>query len=326
MRRGLARVGQYGLVLWVALTLNFALPRIAPGSPLPYLLGPLQRLEPAEEARLLGAYGLDLPIWEQYARYWTDLAGLDLGRSVRFGRPVTEVLAERVPWTLLLVGTATVLGAVVGIAAGALAARRRGGRGDKGLMVTLLSLDAMPGFWVALVLVSVFSVTLGWFPTFGAVSVTGAGAGWSAVADVVHHLTLPALSITLATTGGIFLLTRASLLSTLGEDYTVMAEAKGASERRVLVRHALRNALLPVYTKLTLAFGTLVSGAVVIETVFAYPGVGRAIFEGVIVRDYPLLQGAFLLVTVGVVAANVVADLTYPLLDPRVRRPAGASR
>jgi peptide/nickel transport system permease protein len=184
----------------------------------------------------------------------------------------------------------------------------------------------MPGFWVALVLVSVFSVTLGWFPTFGAVSVTGAGAGWSAVADVVHHLTLPALSIMLATTGGIFLLTRASLLSTLGEDYTVMAEAKGASERRVLVRHALRNALLPVYTKLTLAFGTLVSGAVVIETVFAYPGVGRAIFEGVIVRDYPLLQGAFLLVTVGVVAANVVADLTYPLLDPRVRRPAGVSR
>lgn len=323
MRHGAGRAAQYALVLWVALTLNFLLPRLAPGSPIQYLLGaePVT-LDPASEARLLAAYGLDQPLPAQYAAYWADLARLELGTSVRFGRAVTDVLADRVPWTLLLVGTATLLSTVLGIATGTLAAWKRGRRTDTALLVTILSLEATPGFWIALVLVSVLAVNLGWFPAFGAVSTGGTGGGWAGVADVAQHLALPALSITLATTGSVFLLCRASVLSTLGEDYTLMAEAKGASERRVVLRHALRNALLPVYTNLTLAVGTLLSGAVVIETVFAYPGVGRAVFEGVIARDYPLLQGAFLLITVAVVAANLLADLTYPLLDPRVRRPA----
>jgi peptide/nickel transport system permease protein len=210
---------------------------------------------------------------------------------------------------------------LIGITAGTIAAWKRGTGSDTGLMVGILSLEAMPGFWIGMILISVFSVTLGLFPSFGAVSLVSSGGGFSYVLDVAHHLLLPVIAITLATSGSIFLLTRASLLTTLGEDYTTMAEAKGVSERGVVFHHALRNALLPVYTNFTLSLGTLVGGTIVIETVFAYPGLGRMIYQGVIARDYPLLQGAFLLVTIGVVSANLLADLTYPFLDPRVRRP-----
>jgi peptide/nickel transport system permease protein len=322
MKRLAGRVGQYALVLWVALTLNFLLPRVAPGDPINYLTGnEFNTLTPEQRERILLQYGLDEPVLEQYGQYWLDLAGFELGTSVRFGQPVAEVLMDRLPWTLLLVGCATVLSSLIGVAAGTVAAWKRGSARDTGLMVSILSLEAMPGFWIGMVLISVFSVTLGWFPSFGAVSLAGSGEVLASAFEAAHHLVLPVVAITLATAGSVFLLTRASMLTTLGEDYTTMAEAKGVSERVVVFRHALRNALLPVYTNLTLSLGTLVSGAVVIETVFAYPGLGRLIYEGVLARDYPLLQGAFLLVTVGVVSANLLADLTYPLLDPRVRRP-----
>lgn len=326
MGRVLTRIGQYVLVLWVALTLNFLLPRVAPGDPINYLLGDeVNTLSPAQRRQILGQYGLDQPVLEQYARYWLDLASLRLGTSVRFGQPVFDVLMDRLPWTLLLVGSATVLSFLIGITAGTMAAWKRGSGRDTGLMVAMLSLEAMPGFWIGMILISVFSVSLGWFPSFGAVSLTSFGGGLSYILDVARHLVLPVIAITLATSGSIFLLSRASLLTTLGEDYTMMAEAKGVSERGVVFRHALRNALLPVYTNFTLTLGTLVGGAVVIETVFAYPGLGRMIYQGVVARDYPLLQGAFLLITIGVVSANLLADLTYPLLDPRVRRP-GANK
>lgn len=322
MTHASTRIGQYILVLWVALTLNFLLPRVAPGDPINYLLGDeVNALTPEQRAQVLSQYGLDRPVLEQYGIYWLDIATLELGTSVRFGQPVFEVLMDRLPWTLLLVGCATVLSALIGTITGTIAAWKRGTMQDTGTMVGILSLEAMPGFWIGMILISVFAVSLGWFPSFGAVSLLGFGGGLSYVLDVAHHLVLPVTAITLATTGSLFLLARASLLTTLGEDYTTMAEAKGVSERGVIFRHALRNALLPVYTNLTLSLGTLVSGAVVIETVFAYPGLGRLIYEGVLARDYPLLQGAFLLVTIGVVSANLLADLTYPLLDPRVRRP-----
>ncbi|TCJ16728.1 ABC transporter permease [Rubrobacter taiwanensis] len=319
------RIGQYVLVLWVALTLNFLLTRVAPGDPINYLLGDeVNALTPEQREQVLSQYGLDEPLLVQYGMYWVNVARFELGTSVRFGQPVADVLIDRLPWTLLLVGCATVLSTFIGITAGTIAAWKRGSARDTGLMVGILSLEAMPGFWIGMILISVFSVTLGLFPTYGAVSLVSLD-GLAHVWDVARHLVLPVIAITLATSGSVFLLSRASMLTTLGEDYTTMAEAKGVSERGVVFRHALRNALLPVYTNFTLSLGTLVSGAVVIETVFAYPGLGRLIYEGVLARDYPLLQGAFLLVTVGVISANLLADLTYPLLDPRVRRP-GANR
>lgn len=321
MRRSAIRVGQYVLVLWVALTLNFLLPRVAPGDPIRYLLGESNRLTPAQQEQILSQYGLDRPVLEQYGQYWLDLVNLELGTSVRFGQPVAEVLMDRLPWTLLLIGCAMILSASIGIIAGTIAAWRRGSTRDTGLTVGILSLEAMPSFWIGMILVSIFAVGLGWFPSFGAVSPVSPGGELAFTLDVAHHLILPVAALTLATSGSIFLLSRGSLLTTLGEDYTVMAEAKGVSERGVVFRHALRNALLPIYTYLTWSLAHNISGTVVVETVFAYPGLGRVIYEGVLARDYPLLQGAFLLVTIGVVSVNLLADLTYPLLDPRVRRP-----
>jgi len=316
------RVAQYVLVLWAALTLNFALPRLAPGSPLQYLFGDeINAVAPERQVEILRQFGLDQPVLAQYARYWADLARFDLGTSVRFGQPVAEVLGERIGWTLLLIGVATVLSTLIAITAGTVAAWKRGSARDTGLMVGILTAESMPSFWVALILISVFAAQLGWFPTFGAVSLVGGGG----VADTASHLALPVLTLVLTETGSLFLLVRGSLLSTLGEDYTLMAEAKGASQRRVVFRHGLRNALLPVWTSVTLDLGRRVGGVVVVETVFAYPGMGRAIYESVLARDYPLLQGAFVVLTAGIVAANLLADLTYPLLDPRVRRPRGAA-
>ncbi|MNE29649.1 Glutathione transport system permease protein GsiC [compost metagenome] len=191
------------------------------------------------------------------------------------------------------------------------------------MLAGILALESMPGFWVGMILIAIFGVTLGWFPTYGAAPLIKADA-WSYMLDVAHHLVLPVLTITIASVGTNFLLTRSSMLDTLGQDYMLMAEAKGVGKRALIYKHALRNALLPVYTHITMSLGVLVSGAVVVETVFSYPGIGRLLYESVMARDYLLMQGVFLLVTLGVIIANLLADLTYPLVDPRarIRKPA----
>ncbi|MDP8951152.1 MAG: ABC transporter permease, partial [Actinomycetota bacterium] len=197
MSRLSGRVGQYALVLWAALTLNFLLPRVAPGDPIRYLVGGEADLTPAQRERVLSQYGLDLPVLEQYGRYWVGILRGDLGYSVRFGQPVTEVLLDRLPWTLLLVGSATLLSAFIGIAAGTMAAWKRGSARDTGLMVGILSLEAMPSFWLGMILISVFAVGLGWFPSFGAVSSASFGGGPGYALDVAHHLVLPLAALTL---------------------------------------------------------------------------------------------------------------------------------
>lgn len=320
MRRVLSRLGQSLVVVVVATTLNFVLPHLAPGDPVEYLYqGAAGSLTPEQTADLRADYGLDAPLPQQYVTYWRDLFRGDLGVSVEYNRPVRQVLVERLPWTLLLVGTSTVLAAVVGTLAGALSAWRRGSRGDVGLVAAVLTLDAMPGFWIGMVLVAVFAVDLGWFPSFGAVPVGGAGTGVAALLAVAHRLVLPAATLVLATLGGTFLLARGAMSSALDEPWVAMAQAKGVPPRRVAIHHALRNALLPVSTTIALNVAVMLSGAVVVETVFAYPGLGGLVFDATIARDYPLLRGAFLLVTLGVVVTNLLVDLAYPLLDPRVR-------
>ena len=318
MRRGAVRVAQYAFVLWTALTLNFVLPHLAPGDPVSYLAGEANSLSEVHRAKIRAEYRLDGNLAEQYSRYWQRLARADLGVSVSHSRPVSEVLASRLPWTVALVGTATLASAAIGILLGAVAAQRRGRGADIGLVSGLLLVDAMPAFWIGMVLVAVFAVNLGWFPSFGAVPLAQAG-GTAWLVEVARRSVLPFLTVILATVGGTFLMTRAAMIPVLGAPYVVAARAKGLSTRRVLYGHALRNAVLPVYTHLTLGLGAVFSGAVVVETVFAYPGLGRLLYEAVVARDYPLLQGAFLLVTVAVLTANLVADLTYPRLDPRVR-------
>ncbi|HVE95994.1 MAG TPA: ABC transporter permease [Pseudonocardiaceae bacterium] len=324
LRRVLPRVVQYALVLWVAATINFALPYLAPGDPVDYLyVGPIQGLTEEQLSQIRTGYGLDRPILEQYAGFWTGLTRGDLGISVAHNRPVVDLLLERLPWTLALIGLGVLGATMLGVVLGATAAWWRGRRRDIGLVAGVLAVDSMPSFWIGMMLIAVFAVQLGWFPSFGATEITAGGA--AAIGEILRRLVLPVVTITLAIFGSIFLLTRAAMISVLDEPFVRLARAKGVSERRIALRHALRNALLPVFTNVTVMVGTLLSSLVVVETVFAYPGLGRLIYEAVTARDYPLLQGAFLLITIGVIGLNLLADLTYPLLDPRVRRDVPAA-
>lgn len=317
------KVAQYALVLLVTVTLIFLLPRLMPGSPLAYLAGEdVGSLTPQDRARIVSEAGLDRPLGEQYVRFLGQLVRGDLGYSFQQNKPVSAILAARLPWTLLLTGTALVLSTVAGVACGALAAWRRGGRTDIGALLLFIFLDSLPSFWLGMILIADFGVRLGLFPTFGARDVGPGSAGVSYWVDVAHHLVLPVTTLTLVSVSATFLTMRYSLLTVLGEEYVTVASAKGLAGHQVLLRHALRNALLPVATVFLLNLGQAVAGATVVETVFSYPGVGRLMYEAGLSRDYPLLQGGFLLITLCILAANVVADLLYPLLDPRVTRRA----
>lgn len=320
MRRAATRLLPYVAVLWAAITLNFLLPHLAPGDPMELFSGEASALSAEQRDRLRVDYGLEGSLVEQYGRSWVRLAHGDLGTSVRYSRPVAEVLLDRLPWTLALVGSATAIATVMGVFAGAFAARRRGRRRDVVAVVGLMALDSMPGFWIGMMLVAVFAVHLGWLPSFGAIPLDVAGLSPVVILEMGRRLVLPLATLVLATVGTTFLLARGAMVTALDAPYVQLAEAAGLSLRRIVYRHALRNALLPVSTHLAVTVGALLSGAVVVETVFAYPGLGRVTFEAVQARDYSLLQGAFLLVTVAVVGANALADLAYPRLDPRVRR------
>lgn len=325
MARHLGRtVLQYGLVLFAAVCLNFALPRLAPGDPVDFLLPPelAGSLSPEERRSVLAQFGLDAPLPVQFGRYLEGLFEGNFGYSVRFGRPVRELLLERLPWTLLLVGTSVVLSLVFGAWAGFRAGWRRGSRSDITSLSGFMLVDSMPPFFLAMLLILFFSVYLGLFPIFGAIPVLPA-EGLAFVGEVAGRLALPLTALTLASLGTSFLVARSAMISELQEDYVFMAEAKGLPRKEVR-RHAQRNALLPLWTVAFLSVGHIVGGATVIETVFSYPGLGRLIYDSVLSRDYPVLQGSFFLLAVTVVVANVIADLILPVLDPRVRKPRTA--
>lgn len=326
MARHAARTAAlYAVVLFAAICLNFALPRLAPGDAVDYLFPPEQTgaLTPEQREQVLAEFGLDQSVPTQFVRYLAGLARGDLLVSVRYGRPVLDLLAERIGWTVLLVGSAVVLASLIGTFLGFRSAWRRGSAGDTGVLSGVMFLDALPSFFVGMLLLLVFSVQLGWLPTFGAQPGTDA-TGLALIAEVGKRLVLPLVTLIATSVGPVYLVARSALLSELREDYVLMAEATGLPARTVR-RHAQRNALLPVSTIVLIGFGTLAGGAVVVETVFSYPGLGRLIYESVLARDYPVMQGAFLLLAVGVIGANFVSDLLYPVLDPRVRRTAGRS-
>ena len=310
-------------MLLVAVSLNFLLPRLMPGSPLAHLAGEeAGSLAPADRARIIRDAGLDRPLGEQYLLYLGNLARGELGYSFQQKKPVGAIVLDRLPWTLLLTGTALVVSTLVGVALGALAAWRHRRRTDVAALGVFILMQSLPAFWVGMLLVAVFAVQLGLFPTFGARDVFSRPEGLAYWTDVGHHLALPVTTLIVFSVSETFLTMRYSMLSVLGEDFIAAARAKGLRPRQVLYGHAVRNAVLPVATVVTLRLGEAFAGATVVETVFAYPGVGRLIYDAVLARDYPLLQGAFLLVTLSVVAANLLADLLYPLLDPRVARRA----
>jgi peptide/nickel transport system permease protein len=319
--RVVGRIAQYVLVVLITLSLNFAIPRLAPGSPIDYLVPSEQvsTVTPEQRERILAQFELERPLAEQYWSYLAGIAQGDLGVSTQQGRPVVDMLLERLPWTLVLVGGAIALSLIVGAGAGFLAAARRGGRMEVGGLAFFMFLDSMPPFWIGMLLLVLFSGYLNLLPVFGALPLTNAAGGFGLTLDVAERLVLPLLTLTLVRAGWLFLVARSSLAGELSEDYILMAEAKGLPRRRVVLRHGVRNALLPLVTAVAVEAGTLVGGATVVETVFSYPGLGRLIYESVLSRDYTVLQGAFLLLAVGVIAANLLADLLYPLIDPRVR-------
>ncbi len=315
----LSRFFQYFLVIFVTITLNFILPRAMPGDPLDFIIGEEMAQMTEEQINdVRERYGLNGTIFEQYIIYLDDLLHGDFGYSYRSKMPVTEIIADKLPWTLLLSSLNILISTGIGIVMGSIAAWNRGKWQDIAISNVFIFLKAMPSFWVGMVLITIFGSVLGWLPIFGAESVWARYEGFARVLDVVKHLILPLTTLVILSVSNIFITMRYSLVDILGEDYILMAQMKGLKGTVVKYRHAMRNALVPVVTVVMLNIGYMVGGATIIETVFSYPGMGRLLYESVAGRDYPVIQACFLIITLCVIAANIVADILYPILDPRV--------
>jgi peptide/nickel transport system permease protein len=321
MNGGRTRSGLYVLTLLVVFAVNFALPRVMPGDPLAQLGDPGNTQFVADDetrARVLAYYGLDRSLPEQFAAYAAGLAQGDLGTSIQYNAPVAALIAGRLPWTLLLVLLSLALASVIALVGGVEAAWRRGGAGDRAIVGAFILAESVPVFVVGILLTLVFSVRLGWFPLGGAFKPFSTTGPLGTALDVLSHLALPVATLTLSLVGTKFLLVRASVVTVLGEPFMTVARAKGLDERRLRYRHALRNALLPFVTQLSLQLGFAMGGAVLIETLFAYPGMGRLLFDAVAYRDYPLIQGTFLVISATVLIANLAVEAVYRRIDPRL--------
>lgn len=310
----------YALTVFVLLNLNFLLPRTLPGDPIEILAAQASPGLGGDEARaaLASYYGLDRPLLQQYGHYLLALLDGDLGVSVTENRPVSELILQRLPWTLLLIGTAITLASIVGVVAGIHSGWRRGQSMDRGLLTLFLSMRNIPEFFLGSMALFVFAVHLNWFPLAGARTPFRTDQGlFDRILDIGHHLILPALVLAIGLTAGQYLYMRAGMVSELGAGYLLLGRAMGLSERRLKYRYAARNAMLPVITVISLELGMAMSGSIFIERVFAYPGLGQLVTSAANNRDYPLLQGAFLILALFVVSLNALADLMYLRLDPR---------
>lgn len=303
------------VTIWFAVTVTFLLLRLLPGDPALAVASP--NMTPAIRKQLLHDYGLDKPLIVQYGKYLWQLLHGNLGISFAQNEPVSTVLRAQLPWTLLLMGSSLLLTLILGIPLGVAAARRPGGFVDRGAQVFSVAAGSLFVPSAGILLLFVFGLKLHWLPIGGAYDDGTYGIGW--YVSIVQHLVLPALSLVLVQIGSYVLTLRSTLLLALHDEYADLARAKGATERSVVWRHALRNALLPITTLVGLQLGFLVGGAVLTETIYAYPGVARGIYTAVTQEDYPLLQGAFVVLAISVVVANLLTDLAYGLLDPRVR-------
>lgn len=299
---------------------NFILPRLMPGNPMMFIMGGT-KLMPETREMLTKRFGLDKSVWEQFVAYtWRALHG-DLGISFsKYPRPVMELISKRMPWTIALLLPAVILASGLGIFVGVLAAWKRGGKFDLTVTNIGLFIWSLPFFWLALVMLLVFAYYYPIFPLRGAVT---RGIEYANVFDFfkdwLWHSTLPILSLTIWNYAGYALMMRNTMVDVLNEEYIVTATAKGLSDRTIMFKHAARNAMLPVVTQITLSLGFTLSGSIFTETVFSYPGVGLLTYDAVIMRDYPLAQGLFFVTAIAVIIANLLADIIYARLDPRVR-------
>ncbi|KWV34018.1 ABC transporter permease [Micromonospora rifamycinica] len=322
----LRKLGFYAVALWAALTLNFAIPRLLPGDPVDILLAKLQQRGGTVSPETREAYTLllggddDRPLWNQYLDYLGNLARGDLGVSVSYyPARVSDVILASLPWTVVLVGVATLIAALLGVLLGAIVGWRPGTWLDSLVPATTL-LAAIPYFWLALLLSYLLARVLGWLPLQGGYDVA-LTPGWNTefLLSAVRYATLPALTIVLASIGGWLLGMRNMMVSTLSEDYVLTAEAKGLSPGTIRRSYAARNAVLPSVAGFAISLGFVVSGSVITEQVFSYPGIGGRLLGAVTNNDYALMQGVFLFITLAVLGANLIVDLLYGLIDPRTR-------
>ncbi len=315
LRYGARRVLAAIPMLLAVATLTFLMLHLAPGDPT-YLLGG-EGGTPEYYALIRQKLGLDRPLPEQLVRYLLLIARGDLGRSLRQGQPVLTLILQRVPATLMLAGSAFLLSSVVGVLLGVWAASRADGLVDRALLTTTAVGSALPIFWSGLLLALVFSLRVGWFPVQGMASLRAPPSGWGSALDLLHHLVLPVATLSLQPLAAVSRQMRGKMLEALAEPHIVTARAKGLSRVAVL-RHAVRNALLPVVTVIGGYANALVTGAVLTETVFAWPGLGRLALDATLTRDYPLITGLVVTASVGIVAINLATDLVYAALDPRI--------
>ena len=319
----LRRLGFYALAAWVSITLAFIIPRLMPGDPATMLVARFKRkLDPSAIAGLREAFGFtDGPLYKQYFMYLKHVFQGDFGTSLsHFPESVGSVIGSSLVWTLGLVGIAVVLAFALGSLLGAIAAFYRGGLIDTIFPPTLLFMGAFPFFWMAMLVLFIFGFVLGWFPVRHAYAdhLTPSFT-WEFIVSVIQHGALPAITIVLTTLGGWMVGMRNTMMNVLGDDYVTLAQAKGLSTRRVMLGYAVRNALLPNITSFGMAIGFVLSGSLLTEIVFSYPGQGYLLVRAVKSLDYPLIQGLFLTITMAVLAANWVVDAVYAWLDPRVR-------
>jgi peptide/nickel transport system permease protein len=321
------RCGVFLLIVWLAATLNFFLPRVSGQDPVReklrqqaqlggYVQAGIEAMAQEYEQR----FGLDKPLWRQYLAYLYDMSRLQFNYSIaNYPRTVRDIMAEALPWTVGLLGTTTVLSFTLGTFLGALLAWPGTPRGLRILMPPLWALHAIPFFLCGLILMYLLAFQLQWLPMFGGYT-AGAFPGWTPafVWDVLQHAMLPALSIILVATGGWALTMRGMMVTTQGEDYVTFAEAKGLKSRTIFLRYCVRNAILPQTTALALALGQLLSGAVLVEVIFAYPGIGTVLYHAIRENDHFLIQGIVFSVIVALGLTTLLLDVLYPWLDPRI--------
>ncbi len=310
----------YGIAFLFIVALNFILPRMMPGNPLTAIYGDeaLIAMTPELKAHLVERFALDKPLWEQFGAYFIAIFRGDLGYSYYYNAPVLKVILGHLPWTLLLVGSSLVLSTILGLMLGIESGWRRGSKTDRTLLAGLMSLNGFPDFFVGMILLLVFGVMLGFFPLAGALTPYSGISGLSLVLDVLKHMALPVAALTLAHLASGYLLTRNTMITVLKAPFMLTAKAKGLSQKVLKYRHAGRNSMLPVITMTGIRLGRVVTGALFVELVFAYPGVGQLTYQALLSRDYPVIQGVFLMVAISVLLANCAVDLLYPKIDPRV--------
>jgi len=317
------KIFEYVFTFFIIISLNFALPRMMPGDPFLHNTGGEGEVFTSHTMEQIQYYreyyGLDKPIHLQYWNYLKELFNFDLGYSYYYKTSVIDIISKRLPWTILLVITALIFSLIIGILLGSFSAWRRNGWQDQSIYLILIVISEIPAFLIGIFLLVIFAAGFNLFPLAGSIShFVDYSSRWGKIIDIAKHAFLPVMTLTIARTGGIYLLVRSSLSTVLTKDYIRTAKAKGLKEIRVKYMHALGNSILPLITRVSMQLGAMVGGSVLAESVFSYPGLGLLMRSAVSVRDYPLIQGIFLVLALMVMSTNFIADLLYKKIDPRV--------